>query len=45
MRNPEVTLNFAKPEDEKTIATTADLLLIMRNLKTKKQLQQMQIYF
>ena len=28
------------PEDQKTTATNAYLLLIMRNLKTKKQLQQ-----
>ena len=34
-----------KPEDQKTTATNADLLLIMRNLETIKQLQQMQIYF
>ena len=33
------------PEDQKTTATNADLFLIMRNLKTKKQLQQMKIYF
>ena len=34
-----------KPEDQKTTTKNADLLLIMRILKTKKQLQQMQIYF
>ena len=55
MRNPEdqkttatnadLTFNYAKPEDQKTTATNADLLLIMRNLNSKKQLQQMQIYF
>ena len=29
------------PEDQNTNATILDLLLIMRNLKTKKQLEQM----
>ena len=33
------------PEDHKATANHADLHLIMRNLKTKKQLQQMQIDF
>ena len=33
------------PKDQKTTATNSDLLIIMLNLKTKKQLQQMQIYF
>ena len=32
------------PEDHKATATHADLLLILRNLTTKTQLQQMQIY-
>ena len=54
MRNPEdqktatnadLPLIMRNPEDQKTTATNADLLLIMLNLKTKKQLQQMQIYF
>ena len=55
MRNPEdqkttatnadLLLIMRNPEDQKTTATNADLLLIMRNLKTKKQLQEMQIYF
>ena len=54
MRNPEYQKTTAivgsllimrKPEDQKTTATIVDLLLIMRKLKTKKQLQQMQIYF
>ena len=33
-------LIMRKPEDQKTTATNLDLLLIMRNLKTKKHLQQ-----
>ena len=33
------------PEDQKTTATNLDLLLIMRNPKTKKQLQKIQISF
>ena len=41
----DLLLIMRNPEDQKTTATNADLLLIMRNLKTKKQLQQMQIYF
>ena len=41
----KLTSNNAKPEDQKTTATNLDLLLIMRNLKTKKYLQQIQIYF
>ena len=55
MRNPEdqkttatnayLLLIMRNPEYQKTTATNADSLLIMRNLKTKKQLQQMQIYF
>ena len=42
--NADLLLIIAKPEDQKTTAKL-DLLLIMRNLKTKKQPQQMQIYF
>ena len=34
-----LAFNYAKPEDQKPTATNADLLLIMRNLKSKKQLQ------
>ena len=55
MRNPEdkkttativdLLLIMRKAEDQKTTTTNADLLLFMRILKTKKQLQQMQIYF
>ena len=54
MRNPEdqkhleqkdLLLIKRNTEDQKATASNADLLLIMRILKTKKQLQQMQIYF
>ena len=34
------TFNYAKPEDKKNNCKSLDLLLIMRNMKTKKQLQQ-----
>ena len=43
--NADFRLIMRNPEDHKTTATNGDLLLIMRNLKTKKQLQQMLIYF
>ena len=38
-------LIIRNPEDQKTTAPIVGSLLIMRNLKTKKQLQQMHIYF
>ena len=37
-------LIMRKPEDQKATVINADLLLIMRILKTTKQLQQMHIY-
>ena len=41
----DLLLIMRNPEDQKTTVINEDLLLIMRILKTKKQLQQMQIYF
>ena len=40
----DLLLIMRNPEDHKTTATNADLLLILRNLKTKKQLQTIIIF-
>ena len=43
--NADILLIMLKPEDQKTTVTNLHLLSGMRNLKTKKQLQQIKIYF
>ena len=42
--NADLHINIRNTEDQKATVINEDLLLIMRMLKTKKQLQQMHIY-